>query len=147
MDVKLNIVKTALSMIGQRAILGPQNNEKLMSFFNRSGKIVITNDDTPWCSAFLKAVLLEVGLVNFATLAARSWLSVGKEINKPELGDIVIFWRESPQSWKGHVGIYVAENDSNIYVLGGNQANEVNISQFPKKQVLGFRDITGLRSV
>jgi hypothetical protein len=54
-------------------------------------------------------------------------------------GDIVVFWRESIKSWKGHVGFYIREKDGWIYTLGGNQANQVKISAYPKSRVLSYR--------
>jgi uncharacterized protein (TIGR02594 family) len=74
-------------------------------------------------------------------LLARSWLNIGQNNPFPQRGDIVVFWRESPASWKGHVGVFVGySSDRNqVYCLGGNQANQVNISAYSADRVLGFR--------
>lgn len=139
---KFKIIEQALKYYGQSGIVGPKSNQNILSFFNKSGHIEIKDDDTPWCSAFMNAVANDLNLPKSGLLNARSWLSVGKETKTPEMGDIVILWRESPTSWKGHVGIFIAKNDSFIWLLGGNQNNEVNISKFELSKVLGYRDIT-----
>jgi uncharacterized protein (TIGR02594 family) len=74
-------------------------------------------------------------------LNARSWLTVGGETSEPEVGDIVVLWRESPTSWKGHVGFYVRETEHLIFVLGGNQHNQVGINGYGKHRLLGYRKL------
>lgn len=144
MPLKIQLVILALKYIGVRAFPGSNHNPVVMSMFTKSGNIEVVNDETPWCSAFLKAVTSDLNIKLNVTLAARSWLNVGSKIERPSLGDIVILWRESPTSWKGHVGIYISESEENVFLLGGNQANEVNVARFPKNQVLGYRDVTNL---
>jgi len=72
-------------------------------------------------------------------LNARSWLEVGEEIDDPEMGDIVVLWRENKNGWKGHVGLYMDSDSTHIAVLGGNQSNQVNIKMYPKERLLGYR--------
>jgi len=71
-------------------------------------------------------------------LNARSWLNVGKETDSPEQGDIVVLWRGDRDGWKGHVGFYVRESEKNIYMLGGNQGNRVQIAPYPKSRLLKY---------
>lgn len=138
---KLSLVKRALQEYGQSAVLGIESNKNILSYFNKMGLIEIKDDETPWCSAFLNAMCIDLNLPFSNRLNARSWLDVGVKTEKPEMGDIVIFWRESPTSWKGHVGIYISEVGNMINVLGGNQTNQVNIAKFEKSKVLGYRSI------
>ena len=79
---------------------------------------------------------------------AREWLKIGRIVFKPKMGDLVVFWRESLFSWKGHVGIFIKEDeaDSNyIWVLGGNQYflgfRIVCIKKYKKSEVLGYRRV------
>lgn len=97
------------------------------------------NDETAWCSAFVNWCIEQAGLPGTNSAAARSWLEWGTEIQEPEEGCIVVLWRDSPESWKGHVGFFIKENSNNIYILGGNQNDEVNISHYPKYRVLSYR--------
>jgi hypothetical protein len=59
-------------------------------------------------------------------------------VQKPQLGDIVVFWREKKDSWKGHVGFYINETNTHINVLGGNQNNMVCIKPYPKSRLLQY---------
>ena len=74
---------------------------------------------------------------------ARKWLNLPKkvEFENIKLGDVVVFWRGSPQDWRGHVGIYISHNDQNIFVLGGNQGDRVTIAPYAKDRLLGVRRI------
>jgi hypothetical protein len=73
---------------------------------------------------------------------ARSWLLTGLNVDtSPEPGDIVVFWRGSPDSWTGHVGIFFGFSitGERVYCLGGNQGNQVSVSAYSFDNVLGFR--------
>ena len=139
---KFKIVEQGLKYYGVKSIPGELHEENIVGFFNKSGHLEIKDDETPWCSAFINAICSDLNLPKSGLLNARSWLKMGKEITVPEMGDIVIFWRESPTSWKGHVAIFIKEDDQSVWVLGGNQGNQVNILEFPKSKILGFRDIS-----
>ncbi len=80
---------------------------------------------------------------------ARSWLHVGVSVVDPEPGDVVIFWRESPNSYKGHVGIFMgySQDKTRIYTLGGNQGNMVSQSAYSASQLLGFRRLRPTKKV
>ncbi len=72
---------------------------------------------------------------------AREWLkfAVDVPLDKAKPGDIAIFWRESPDSWKGHCAIYLDQDATRILCLGGNQDNGVCEKWFTKEQLLGIR--------
>jgi uncharacterized protein (TIGR02594 family) len=72
-------------------------------------------------------------------LAARNWLRVGSEPEKPQTGDVVVFSRGDPKSWQGHVGFYLTERAGFIWVLGGNQNDQVKILKYPSSQMIGIR--------
>ena len=101
------------------------------------------NDEIPWCAAYVKAMLKSSGHdVRGIEAYARSLVNWGRHTATPEPGDIVVLWRSSPRSWKGHVGFYIGVHPDNpklINVLGGNQRNAVNIQAFPKSRVLQYR--------
>lgn len=136
------LLLSGLSFYGLKAIYGPLNEPKIVQFFKKIGLINIENDETPWCSVFIMALTQDLGLFTKANPSARSWLNCGVIVEKPEIGDVCIFWRESKESWKGHVGLYVSENSHSIYILGGNQGGGVNIAPFPKSQLLGIRRLS-----
>lgn len=135
----------ALAEARQTEIKGTQDNPRILQYFEDIGfEAAKLKDETSWCSAFINWVCLQVDLPRSNKLTARSWLKVGHEVKKDqqEIGDVVIFWRDSPNSWKGHVAFYLREDDKWIYCLGGNQSNTVKISAYPKSRLLGYRRLT-----
>jgi uncharacterized protein (TIGR02594 family) len=99
---------------------------------------------TPWCAAFVNAVLKNEGFDHNNSLAARSFLSYGVATKDPAPGDIVVLTRGKSE-WAGHVGFYVQtiEIDGAKYVelLGGNQDNQIAVGYYPINRVLGYRKI------
>lgn len=144
-----NLLQIAINEFGIKEIKGPKHNERIVTYAQDSNFSWITDDETPWCSTFLNWVAIEAGLTPSKSASARSWLSVGFEISKPEPGDIVVFWREHINSHFGHVGIYLgySKDASRVYVLGGNQGDTVSISAYPADRVLGFRRLTASKQV
>jgi len=138
----MNIIKTALSQYGVKEVVGSKDHPQIINYFNALGfngeKL---HDETAWCSAYANWVAKTAGFEYPGKLNARSWLSVGISTNNPEAGDVVVFWRESQSSWKGHVGFYIKETRHYVYVLGGNQRNMVCIKAYPKKRVLDYKKL------
>jgi uncharacterized protein (TIGR02594 family) len=124
---------------GIKGIAGAAHNPEVQKYFKDSGFKWVTDDETAWCAAFINWCLAKAGLHTSNSLGARSFLKYGVSTDAPRLGDLVVFWRIKPTGPYGHVGFFVAERAEGIYVLGGNQSNQVNITLFPKSQVLGYR--------
>ncbi len=144
------LLKTAIAELGQKEIRGPKHNPTIVRYAKEAGFPWINDDETPWCSIFMNWVARKSGLRTSKKQNARSWLLVGLNVdNSPEPGDVVVFWRESPDSWKGHVGIFFGfSKDANrVYCLGGNQGNQVSVSAYDINQVLGFRRLTRKKDV
>ncbi len=99
-----------------------------------------TTDEEPHCAAFVCAGLHESGLPSTMDARARSFVGYGVELHGFRFGAIVVFWRGSPDGWKGHVGFAVREEGDYIWVLGANQGpdGEVCIKAYPKIQLLGY---------
>ena len=139
--MNINLILKALSQVGVREIRGKEHNPTILNYFEEIGEKWIKDDETAWCSAFANWVAKEAGAEMSNKLNARSWLNVGVRVEKPKLGNIVVLWRESVNSWKGHVGFFVAERDGYIYILGGNQNNQVRIQAYPKERLLEYREL------
>lgn len=136
-------VELALTQFGVKEVVGRQDNPQILKYFNDLGfDGTALKDETAWCSAFVNWVCKNSGLDYTKKLNARSWLEVGEEVDTPEIGDVVVLWRVSPDSWKGHVGFFIRETENFIYILGGNQANQVKISEYPKNRLLSYRRLT-----
>ena len=133
------LINTALKEYGTWEWSGDAHNPRVLQYFHDIGHEWVKDDETAWCSAFMNWVALQAGYEFSGKLNARSWLKVGKEVTEPKLGDVVILWRSSPDSWKGHVGLFVNKIGGDIYILGGNQNNQVNISAYNANRLLGYR--------
>lgn len=133
-------LEIALSEYGQKEIEGVKHNPRIVNYAKESGFKFVNDDETPWCSIFMNWVCLKAGKERSYKPNARSWLNVGEAVAEPQLGDIVILKRGNSE-WQGHVGIYITGSGGSIYMLGGNQANQVNISAYLKTDLLGYRRI------
>lgn len=131
----------ALTQYGTKEIAGLLHNAEVVKYFKEIGQGWVKDDETAWCAAFLNWCLKKSGRVFLNTLNARSFLNYASSTTQPKLGDIVILWRYAKVSPYGHVGFYISETKNDIFILGGNQANEVNISRYPKTQLLDYRTV------
>jgi uncharacterized protein (TIGR02594 family) len=142
------LINIALSQYGVTEIIGKEHNPIVLNYFKEIGHTWVTTDETAWCSAFINWVALKAKLQRSNKLTARSWLQVGTEIKEPKLNDVVVFWRHKKASWKGHIGLFISfsEDKKYIYILGGNQNNQVNIKKYPVYRLLGFRRLSAINS-
>lgn len=137
----MRLLETALKEYGNEAYPGRETNPSVLKYFTETGHSFIHDDETPWCAAFLNWCAQKSNVITKNLLNARSFLDCGVETKEPMLGDIVVFWRVAPNSWEGHVGLYIRETEKLIYVLGGNEDSAVRIKPFPKTQLLGYRKV------
>lgn len=125
--------------IGTAEVRGGENPRIIE--YHAETSLRATEDEVSWCSAFVCWAFERSGIPSTRSAAARSWLQWGSETSRPEVGDVVVLWRESPDSWKGHAGFFVGfdgDGDS-VRVLGGNQGDAVSVATFPRSRILGFR--------
>jgi len=128
-----------LKYYGLKEIFGSKHNPEIVKMFHEIGYTWINDDETAWCSAALNYFCHKLGYERSGKLDARSWLNLTIKVTKPEMGDIVILWRDNPNSWQGHVGLYISDDKDKIYILGGNQDNMISIRSYYKSRVLGYR--------
>jgi len=140
-EKRINFLITALKEYGVAEIPGDKVNPEILKYFHETGFEYINDETISWCAAFINWNCKKNGLEIAGNLLARTRLKIGKTTIQPRCGDIVVFWRESENSWKGHVAIYINRISDKIYALGGNQSNMVNIKAYPINQVLGYRNI------
>lgn len=111
----------------------------ISDFIRRSAGFNIDPSVTPWCAAFVNAVLGAHGIKGTGSLAARSFLNFGMPTDKPQRGDVVVLSRDGDPN-KGHVGFFHGfDENGNVLVFGGNQSDGVNVTAFGRDRVLGFR--------
>ena len=123
------------------------SNPKVLDYYDDAGAIGISNDDVPWCAAFVGAMLKRAGGKGTGRLDARSYLKWGKPVDIAEArtGDIVVF-RRGNSSWQGHVAFFVRRAGAMIEVVGGNQSDSVSVARYPIGSLLGVRREIGLAS-
>ena len=129
----------ALQEYGTTELLGAKANPDIMKYFKAVGHKWVKDDSTPYCAAFVGYCLETVNIRSTKLLNARSYLEWGSQTKRPTLGDVVVLWRVSKDSSFGHVGFFVKETADQVYILGGNQNNQDNISAFAKTRVVGYR--------
>ena len=137
------ILHDMLVNYGLSEIDGPLSDPLILEFFHDIGFDWVSDDSkTAWCSAVINYFAKKHGYERSGRLDARSWLKVGEVVLEPELGDVVVFWRNKPESWEGHVGIYINHNSKYIWCLGGNQGNSISIAAYPRERLLGYRRLS-----
>ena len=139
---RINLIEIALNEYGNREIAGAKHNSDVVKYFQETGFKQVKDDETAWCSAFVNWVAMKSDCVYSKKLNAKSWLDVGIKTDKPQLMDVCIFHRGDVKSWQGHVAFFIKETLNGVYVLGGNQMNQVKIEYYPKNKLIEIRDIT-----
>jgi uncharacterized protein (TIGR02594 family) len=144
-----DLLKIAFNELGTEEIVGVENNPEVLKYAEDTGIKGITNDEIPWCSTFVNWVSWKAGLQISGKANARSWLNVGTKVISPEPGDVVVFWRDSPESWKGHVGFFlgVSPDRKRVYCIGGNQGNRVSVSAYRIDTVLSYQRLAPVKKL
>lgn len=127
--------------IGLSERKGPEHSPEIVQFWKDIKRSGIKDDETPWCAAFVGAMLERCAIRSSRYESAKSYLQWGRGLTKPALGCIAVFSRDGG----GHVGFVVGKDqEGNLLVLGGNQGDAVNIKAFPVSRVNGYRYPDGL---
>jgi len=124
--------------LGVKEISGDEHHPRILEYHSTTA-LASSEDETPWCSAFVNWVMGQAGHVGTAKANARSWMSWGQELTDAAHGCVGVLWRVSPRDWRGHVGFLVGIDSEHVYLLGGNQRNSVSIQPYARERVLGFR--------
>ncbi|WP_440879659.1 TIGR02594 family protein [Tenacibaculum sp. C7A-26P2] len=136
------LISIALSQYGLKEVKGSKDHPQIINYFTSLGfDTSRLKEETSWCSVFISWVAYQAGYEKSNYLTARSWLAVGVSPTIPKQGDVVVLWRESPDSWKGHVGFLVKESKRYVYLLGVNEGKSVSIKAFPKKRIIAYRKL------
>ena len=135
----------AQRFIGVKEVAGAVSNPLILAMLQLHDDWP-KDDAVPWCSAFVNWIAWLLGLPPSNSLAARSWLAVGRSVTLEDAkidSDIVVLEREGAGETGGHVGFFAGlearDSGEVVLVLGGNQHDAVNVSAFPRSRVLGVR--------
>lgn len=125
---------------GTKEVLGVGSNQTILNWA-ADLDIQYSGDDIPWCGLFVAhciAATLTAEILPTNPLGARQWSTFG-DPTTPRLGAVMVFWRESKTSGKGHVGFYTGESANAYRILGGNQSNQVSLVWVGKDRLLKAR--------
>lgn len=129
----------ARGYIGVRETPGAANNSTIIGWAKKLGGWVASwyrADSTAWCGLYVGMVMAAEGLpLPKNPLGALQWSTWGVPLQKLAPGAIVTFTRKGG----GHVGFAVRESADAIEVLGGNQADSVNLTWIAKSRLHAIR--------
>lgn len=129
------MIVEAIRYFGVKEIQGNGNNPEIIKWAEEVG-LNYSNDSIPWCGLFMAFVIKKTGRLPVKNpLWARNWAKWGINADTAELGDILVFSRNSG----GHVGLYVGEDPIAYHVLGGNQGDSVSIVRISKIRCIAIR--------
>lgn len=129
-------IDEARKHIGLQEIKGGKHAPEIVQFWKDIKRGGIKDDETPWCAAFVGAMLERVGIKSSRFESAKSYLTWGVQLVEPISGCVVVFTRQGG----GHVGFCVGQDSAgNLLILGGNQGDAVNVKAFPRSRVTGYR--------
>jgi uncharacterized protein (TIGR02594 family) len=144
-DGTLPWLQEARRLVGTREAPGAANNPVILDWADNLD-LHYKRDEDAWCGLFVAhcigATLVDESLPS-NPLGARQLLRFGVPCT-PTVGSILVFWREKPEGWKGHVGFYAGESAKAFCVLGGNQGNAVSLAWIAKDRLLGARWPSGV---
>ena len=131
---------TAIGEIGVAEYAGMHNaNPRIMEYF-RASRYWGTDDTSAinaWCGSFAAWVFQQNGIQPVrAAFRAREWANFGKTINAPVYGALGIKSRRGG----GHVSFVVGKNEAGdkLFMLGGNQDDQVKISEYSTNEWTTF---------
>lgn len=132
----------AENLVDTKEVLGDRDNPVILDWASDL-EIHYNGDEVPWCGLFVAHCIgatMPDETLPANPLGARQWERFGTS-TEPRLGAVMVFWRESPHSGKGHVGFYTGENEdkSAFRILGGNQDNKVCFTWVGKNRFLKAR--------
>ena len=121
-------------------IPGNNDNPIIMGLAKEAGiSDIYPHDEVAWCALAHTVIALragkEVEFKDYDRLRAASFAKWGAEIITPMLGDTLVFIRPGG----GHVGIYIAEDETTYHVMGGNQSDKYCITRILKNRLTAAR--------
>lgn len=142
----------ALTELHTAEIAGGKDNPRIVGYWKEAkvNGLGPDDDETPWCAAFVGALLFRDGIEATRSGLAKSYATWGDEWTGTGLGPVVVLNRKPlpdgrpAPKWQGHVGFGVGLTGTHVHVLGGNQGNKVSIAAFPRERVLTIRRPKGV---
>jgi len=136
-------MQVAMSQYGISEWTGIEHNPEVMKYYHDIGHDWVRDDETAWCAAFANWVLKVSGFAWQSTLNAKSFLDLGTAIplEQAQSGDIIVLERGKPGDPYGHVGFLSHYDENAIYLLGGNQGNQVNVTGYSRQKFISAQRV------
>jgi uncharacterized protein (TIGR02594 family) len=130
------ILVEAVKLLGVVEAPGSVDNPVIMEWGKKVGKARLgmsySADSIPWCGLFMAVCAVNAGLEPPPiAVRALAWSGWGQPVQRPALGDVLVFTRKGG----GHVGLYVGEDAQAYHVLGGNQGDKVCVTRIAKARL------------
>ncbi len=103
-----------------------------------AGTLGVNPRRTPWCGAFVGAVMKRAGKKPpSGYMKAASWSRVGKAVplKNAKKGDVVVVRTK----YGHHVGLFAGQKGGRVLLLGGNQSNRVQVSGYKYRSIKSIR--------
>lgn len=140
MNLNSELLDWARSYTGLAEVEGDASNAIILEMARILAVPHYTADSHDWCGLFMAFLAHVTGAEKPSSfLLARNWLSVGAPVLRPRAGDVCVLWRGAIDGPNGHVGLWTGEDETNVWLLGGNQVNTVREFYYPRANVLGYR--------
>lgn len=131
-----NWMTVAEKELGIYEIRGERHHPRII-FYHSFTTLRAKEDEIPWCSSFVCAIMEMSGYDSTRSAAARSWLKYGQKV-EPQYGAIMVFSRGGNPKL-GHVAFYVYQDKDYYYCLGGNQNDSVCVRPYAKNTLIQAR--------
>lgn len=119
---------------GLKEIPGKRHNPIIVKWL-KTLRAAWSDDEVPWCGTFVREMMRQVNLSGPQHwYRALAWATWGISVT-PRMGAVMVKKRKGG----GHVFFYAGETNTHYLGLGGNQANCVNITPFPKGEIIACR--------
>lgn len=126
----LKLYNKALEDFGLTEMSGPKSQPRIRLAIDQAADWLDEDDSkTAWCGCIMGLWCKELGFaVPKDYFRARNWKEVGKKVllSEAKQGDIVVMSREGGH----HVALFSKQVKDQVFLLGGNQRNQVNVSSF-----------------
>jgi uncharacterized protein (TIGR02594 family) len=141
MNTGLKLYNHALGDFGLSEVSGPGSNARIKMAIKQAAEWLDQDDSkTAWCGCMMGLWFSELGLEKPKEFyRAANWKTVGKKVllSEAKQGDVVVMSRTGGK----HVALFSKQANGLVYLLGGNQRNQVNVSAFNEQFVEEVRRI------
>lgn len=126
--------------VGVKERAGNADHPRIIEYLRTVIRDGDLHDEIPWCSAYVNWCMVQAGIEGTGLANARSWLRWGVALHTPRPGCVVVLRRGLPNDRvHGHVGFFVRRAGNQLWLLGGNQGNEVCVAPRQAGHLLGLR--------